>query len=228
MLDEHDGGAELVVHVQDEAAHVLLLFHVHAGHGFIEQQHLRLHRESPAQVHALLQAVGQLAHGGLAEGLDFEEVDDVLDVFTVANFLALGRPDAQRLQQQVAFDLEVAAGHDVVDHAHALEQRQVLEGAPDAHLGHLAAVHVVKRLAPEGDGAFGRRVHPVDAVEHGALAGAVGADDGADLVLFDVEGDVGQRLHATEPEADVLDVEDDVADLFGAHGLLPGAFRRRS
>jgi hypothetical protein len=68
-------------------------------------------------------------------------------------FLALGRADAQRLQQQVAFDLEVAAGHDVVDHAHALEQRQVLEGARHAHLGHLAAVHVAEGLAPEGDGA---------------------------------------------------------------------------
>jgi hypothetical protein len=52
-----------------------------------------------------LQAVGQLAHRRLAEGLDFQEVDDVLDEFAVADFLALGRADAQRLQEQVAFDL---------------------------------------------------------------------------------------------------------------------------
>src|SRR4051812_4487950 len=31
VLDQHHGGAELVVHVQHEAAHVLLLFQVHAG-----------------------------------------------------------------------------------------------------------------------------------------------------------------------------------------------------
>jgi hypothetical protein len=30
----------------------------------------------------------------------------------------------------------------------------------------------------------------------------------------DVERDVGQRLHAAETQADVLDVEDDVADGF--------------
>ena len=38
-------------------------------------------------------------------------------------------------------------------------------------------------------------------VEHRALAGAVGADDGADLVLAHVEADVGQRLHAAERAA---------------------------
>ena len=31
--------------------------------------------------------------------------------------------------KMLLLDLEVAAGHDVVDHAHAFEQRQVLEGA---------------------------------------------------------------------------------------------------
>jgi hypothetical protein len=99
------------------------------------------------------------------------------------DFLALGRADAQRLHEQVALDLEVAPGHDVVDHAHALEQRQVLEGARHAHLGHLAAVHVAEGLAAKGDAALLRRVDAVDAVQHRALAGAVGADDGADLVL---------------------------------------------
>src|SRR4030095_13545149 len=44
VLDQHDGGAELVVDIEDEAAHVLLLFHVHAGHRLVEQQGARLHR----------------------------------------------------------------------------------------------------------------------------------------------------------------------------------------
>jgi hypothetical protein len=33
-----------------------------------------------------------------------------------------------------------------------------------------------------------------------ALAGAVGADDGADLVLAHIEADVGQRLDAAEAQ----------------------------
>ncbi|MPN11538.1 hypothetical protein SDC9_158841 [bioreactor metagenome] len=223
MLNQNNRGAELVVHVQDEAAHVLLLFHVHAGHRLVEQQHLRLHGQRAAQVHALLQTVGQLAHGRFAEGLDFQEVDDVFDELAVLDFFALCRADAQSLKQHIAFDLQVAAGHDVVDHAHALEQCQVLERACHAHLGHLAAVHVIEGLAAEGDRAFARCVHAVDAVEHGALASAVRADDGANLMLLHVERDVGERLHAAESEADVLDVQNDITDFFiVAHdGCLP-------
>ena len=111
------------------------------------------------------------------------------------------RADAQRLQEEVALHLQVAPGHDVVEHAHALEQRQALEGARDAHLGHLVRVHVLEGLAAEGDRALLRLVDAVDAVEHRALAGAVGADDGAHLVLAHVEADVGQRLHAAEAQA---------------------------
>src|SRR5690606_29273452 len=44
-------------------------------------------------------------------------------------------------------------------------------------------------------------------VEHGGLAGAVGADDGAHLPLADVEGDVAQGLHAAEGKRDVLHLQ---------------------
>src|SRR5688500_13088630 len=233
VLDQHDGRAELVVDVEDEAAHVLLLLDVHAGHRLVEQQHLGLHRERAAQVDALLQAVGHAAHRRLAVGLDLEEVDDALDELAVADLLALGRPDAQRLQQQVALHAQVAARHDVVEHAHALEQREVLEGARDAHLGHLARVHVLEGAAAEVDLALLRAVDAVDAVEHRALAGAVGTDDGADLVLAHVEADVRQRLHAAEGEADVAHVEDHLAGaarrgraLVGGDGIAGGRQRR--
>jgi hypothetical protein len=66
-----------------------------------------------------------------------------------ATSFVFGRSDAQGLQKQVALDAQVAAGHEVVDHVHALEQRQVLERAGNAHLGHLAAVHVLEGLTPE-------------------------------------------------------------------------------
>src|SRR3990167_5977130 len=124
--------------------------------------------------------------------------------------------------EHVVLDFDVAQRNDIVDHAHALEQRQVLEGAGHAHLGHLARVHVVEGLATEGDGALRGCVHAVDAVEHRALAGTVGADDGADFMLFHIEGDVGQGLHAAKAQADVLDVQDDVTNFFLGHGVLSG------
>ena len=200
MFNQDDGGSELIVHIQHEAAHVLLFFDIHACHGLVKQQHLGLHGQRTTKVHPLLQAVGQLTHGGLAKGLNFQKVDDVLDKLAVLLFFALGRANAQGLQEHVALDAQVATRHDVVDHAHALEQGQVLEGARHAHLGHLARIHVLEGVASESDAALLRLVDPVDAVKHGAFASPVGADDRADLVFLHVKGNVGQCFDATKTQ----------------------------
>jgi hypothetical protein len=78
VLDQHDGGAELVVDVEHEAAHVLLFLQVHAGHRLVQQQELRLGGERARELDALLQAVGQAPDRRLADVLDLEEVDDFL------------------------------------------------------------------------------------------------------------------------------------------------------
>ena len=205
VLDQRDGGAELLVHVEDEARHVLLLLEVHAGHRLVEQQQLRLHRERAAELDALLQAVGQPADRDLADVLDLEEVDDLLDLAAVLDLLGERRAEAEDLPEEAAVHLQGAAGHDVVERRHAAEQRDVLEGARDAAARRLVGPHLRARLALEGDAAFLRMVEAVDDVEHRGLAGAVRADDGADLALADVERHVGERLHAAERERHVLD-----------------------
>ncbi len=106
-----------------------------------------------------------------------------------------------------------AAGHDVVEHRHAAEQRDVLEGARDADLraacvGVMPSSRSPRKVMLPSCGV----VDAVDDVEHRALAGAVGADDGADLVLQHVEADVGQRLHAAEAQRDRVELEDRPAD----------------
>src|SRR5689334_19366094 len=42
VLDQHDRGAVLLVHVEHEAAHVLLFLDVHARHGLVEEEQQRL------------------------------------------------------------------------------------------------------------------------------------------------------------------------------------------
>src|SRR5581483_6571455 len=95
--------------------------------------------------------------------------------------------------------------------------------------------HLGACLPLEGDAALLRRVEAVDDVEHRGLAGAVRADDGADLALADVERDVGDRLHAAEGERGALDREQrfasrDLAASRGPHGrpVIPGRADRRS
>src|SRR5579883_194981 len=219
VLDEGDGGAELLVHVEDEAAHILLLLDIHARHRLVEEEEVGLGGERAPELDALLEAVGKPPHRHLADGLDLEKVDDLLHEGAMRHLLALGGAEIEGVEEEVAAHLEEAPGHDVVEGGHAAEERDVLEGAGDAAGGGLVWPHVAHRAALVSDGARAWLVEAVDDVEHRALAGAVGADDGADLALTDVEADARERLDAAEGELDALDREQYVA--VGTLGTAP-------
>ena len=70
VLDQDHRDAHLGAHIQDEAGHVFRLLGVHAGDGLVEQQEGRIHGECSTKLHALLDAVGQHAHGETALALD--------------------------------------------------------------------------------------------------------------------------------------------------------------
>ena len=156
---------------------------------------------------------------------DFEEIDDLLDALAVLDFFPHRRSVAQQLPEEAAVHLERAAGHDVVERGHGLEQRDVLKGAGDAAGRRLVRQHGRMRDALESDAARLRTIEAVDDVQHRRLAGAVGADDGADLALLDVERDIGQRVDAAEGERNALDREQHLArGDFGARGSPHAAF----
>ncbi len=83
VFDEDDGGAEFIVDVEDVAAHVLFFLVVHPGHGFVQQQHVGLGGQGASQLDPFLQAIGKLADGRLADGLDLKEVDDFLEIQSI-------------------------------------------------------------------------------------------------------------------------------------------------
>ena len=56
-------------------------------------------------------------------------------------------PMPQHLPEEAAMHLQIAARHDVVERGHALEQRDVLEGARDAARRRLVRAHCA-RVAP--------------------------------------------------------------------------------
>ena len=62
MLDHEDSDAKLVADIEHEAGNVLGLFLVHARDHLVEQQQLRLAGQRACEFHALLLAVGELAH----------------------------------------------------------------------------------------------------------------------------------------------------------------------
>src|SRR6185369_9787693 len=100
---------------------------------------------------ALLQSIGQPADGRLADMLDLEKIDDLLGRMPVLELLAPGGPEPQRLLEEIAAHLQVAAGHDVVEDRHALEERDILESPGNAEPGRLLRIHFGKFPPPQPD-----------------------------------------------------------------------------
>ena len=181
VLDHQDGDAELVADIEHEARDVLGLLLVHARHHFVQQQQFRLAGERTRQLDALLLAVGQRADDGVADVLDLEEFDDVLDPLPRLDLLAAGAAEEHHGIQHAGAQMGVAAGQDVLDHGAVLEQRQVLKGAADAERGEPRGRDGREIVAVEHDAAAARPQHAGDHVEQRGLAGAVRADHAADF-----------------------------------------------
>src|SRR5436189_1555337 len=208
VLDERDRRAELRVDVEDEAAHVFLLLDVHAGHRLVEQEELGLGGERAPELHALLQPVGQSAGRGLADRLDLQKIDDPLDERAVLDLLTAGRAPVERLQQEASPRFEEPPRHEVVEHAHALEQGHVLEGSGDAEDGDVGRAEVRPVLAVEDDSSRVGVVEAADHVEQGRLASTVGTDDGQDRAAADPDAQLAQRDERAEADADPLHLEE--------------------
>ena len=97
--------------------------------------------------------------------------------------------------------------------AHALEQRDILEGARNALARCDVRCHLLAGITLEGDRSLLRMIKTIDDIQHRTLAGTVGADDGANLALANIEADVIENLHHAKGEADVIDLEDDITDV---------------
>ena len=99
VLDQDDRRAPLPVHLEDEAGHVLFFFLVHAAHRLVEQQQLGVERQRAAEFDPLSQAVGEAAGRLLAQILEFEKLDQLLDPGAVRHLLALRQSPIDKRRQ---------------------------------------------------------------------------------------------------------------------------------
>ena len=101
------------------------------------------------------------------------------------------------------------------------ERPHHLVGPGQAPAGHLVGGQAGDLLTPEEHLPWVRCINPVDDVEQGGLAGAVGADESQDLPLRQLKGDIAQGLEPAETFGDFLDLEDHSSTLLSLREALP-------
>ena len=213
VVDDHHGEALLLVDVEDEAGHRLLLLGVHPRRRLVQEEQVRIERQGARHLHEPLVPVGQVPHHGAPERLQVHEVDDLLHILAVLDLpLALAAP-VEAAAEHAAVHVHVAAQHQVVEHRQVLEELDVLEGARDAMRRDAVRGEPVERVprpvAPgQGDASRLRAVEAGDAVQDTRLAGPVGTDEGQQLAAPHLHGETGERGHAPEAEAEVRQFED--------------------
>ena len=99
----------------------------------------------------------------------------------------------------------MAADHDVAADGHAAEEREILEGAADAERRHAMTRLLQELVAVESDAAGFRLIEAAEAIEQRRLAGAVRADEAANLPAPDLEGHFVQRDDAAEADRQLAD-----------------------
>src|SRR5690606_32570722 len=127
------------------------------------------------------------------------------------DLLRFGPHPIEQACQSRGTHVRVTAHHDVVEHAHAAEQGEVLKGACDAERRHLMGPDAGNVLSFEDDLAAVRGIKASDSVDDGRLAGAVRANETENFALFDAERDPLQRLEAAEGPLKIATLENHLA-----------------
>src|ERR1700752_3009118 len=213
VLDHQDGA------VLDDAVEKLgrlgALGNAHAGDGLVEHQEVRVLDQQHADLEPLLLAVAELVRVSVEAILQEDHLGD------------LSHP---RLHRGVALEGERAehgaaariGNLEVLEHGEILEHRRRLEFAPHAGLHDLILLQLRQLLAAKLDRARGCLGLAADQIEHRGLAGAVGADDDADLIRLDIEGEIVHRLEAVERHRERFDREQEFLGLVtDEHDLSP-------
>src|ERR1019366_1175162 len=97
------------------------------------------------------------------------------------------------------------ADHDVFERRHRVEQREVLKRPSDAEARDLVLAQPLDSAALEPDRAKLRPIKSRQAIEQRGLAGAVRADQPADLAARDFEMDIVERDDAAETNRQAFD-----------------------
>ena len=190
VRDEEDGLAlaRKLLHRGHELVDLLRGEH---GGRLVENEDLIVAVEHLEDLDTLLHADGDVLDLGVEVDLQAVFFRELLDLF--ARFLALDEAELRRLR----------AEDDVVEHGEHVDELEVLVHHADAERGGIIGVVDLDGLAVFADLARLRLIQAEEHAHERGFAGAVFTEQGVDLALFELQGDVVVGLDARELLGDV-------------------------
>src|SRR6266446_206676 len=174
----------------------------------VEEHDLRLADQRARNLDHALLAERQIGCGPVRKLGHADELERAPCDFRGFGLLRPVAPEVEPSAQEIAAGAAVKSGHQVLEHRHAAKELRGLEGTAQSEAGDLARLTVQQRPAREHDLALLRAVNAADDVEERRLAGAVGADQAADLAAICREVDAVERFHAAEAEGKVAHAQE--------------------
>ncbi len=179
----------------------------HARDGLVEQQQAGADGQRSRHVDALLDAERQLGRQLVLEFAQVQGIQQRQGLFARRGLLASRRREAKGGAKGAVGLVAVEAGQHVLEHGLLAKELDVLEGPPDAEPADHIRLEPGDVMAVEQDTPGGRLHHAGNGVDEGRLAGAVGADQAADLAGLDVERQLGDGGDTTEADRHASELE---------------------
>ena len=143
----------------------------------------------------------------IADVFDLQKVDDFLDALARFDLFRARSTQENGGGNRIGAQPRMHADQDVVDDGLVLEHREVLEGAGNAKARQRMGRELREIPPVKKDLAGGWPEHCADQVEECRLAGAVRADQAANLAGFDLEAHILDGGQAAEAFGDANDIE---------------------
>ncbi len=199
--------------------------HAHAGDRLVEHQQLRVLDQQHADLQPLLLAVAEQGGAHVEAVLQEDHFRDFMD--------AVAHGGVAREGQRAEHGASARKRNlEILEHGQIVVDRRGLELAPHPGLDDLVLLQLRQLRAAKRDRARRGLGLSADQVEHRGLAGAVGADDDADLVLLDIEREIVHRLEPVKGHREPFDREQErfglMTDQHDVLLTLPARRRRRS
>jgi hypothetical protein len=199
VLDEQDGDSQLIPQVADEIHHLLCLFGIHAGGGFVQEQELGAGGQGPGDFQPPLVSVGKVLGQKIPLPRQVHEAKNSPCFFGRLLFFLPGSRSPHHNPEKSRFQVAVEPDQHVLHHGEFGEEADILIGAGDPQTDDLVWQEAHQGMAVEEDLPLFRLVETGHAVKKSRLPRPVGTDDAVNALLLDLDVQLVHGHQAAEP-----------------------------